>query len=328
VWLLAVVIGLLATVGVPGVSPSGALASSQPGPIWTKQILPTHRPFPRAYPGVAYDAATGTVVMQGGLFGFPRLDTWIWDGSAWAQAGKGNPGSRWGAAMAYDAATGTVVMFGGNNGNSSGLHPRRDTWIWNGSGWTKQAPVPRPSARVQASMAYDAATGTVVMFGGVNKGKYLGDTWTWNGSAWAKRAPAKAPSARQGAAMAYDAATGTVVMFGGVNNGTYLGDTWTWNGSAWSERAPAKAPSARQGAAMAYDAATGTVVMFGGVNHGSRYLGATWTWNGSAWTKHVLPITPLARAGAAMAYDAATGNVVMYGGFKRTRFTGDTWVWG
>src|SRR5215472_6922630 len=220
VWLLAVVIGLLATVGVPGVSPSGALASSQPGPTWTKQH-PPHRPFPRAYPGVAYDAATGTVVMQGGLIGFPRLDTWVWDGSAWAHPAQGNPGSRWGAAMAYDAATGTVVMFGGNNGNSSGLHPRRDTWTWNGSGWAKQAPAARPSARYQASMAYDAATGTVVMFGGLSNGKYLGDTWTWNGSAWAKQAPAAAPSARGGAAMAYDAATGTVVMFGGLSNGNY-----------------------------------------------------------------------------------------------------------
>src|SRR5215472_16536143 len=173
VWLLAVVIGLLATVGVPGVSPSGALASSQPGPTWTKQH-PPHRPVPRACPAVAYDAATGT-----------------------------------------------VVMHGGNNGNSSGLHPRRDTWTWNGSGWTKQAPAARPSARDQAAMAYDAATGTVVMFGGLSNGKYLGDTWTWNGSAWAKQAPAAAPSARGGAAMAYDAATGTVVMFGGLSNGNY-----------------------------------------------------------------------------------------------------------
>src|SRR5690348_571251 len=93
VCLLAVVIGLLAAVGIPGVSPSGALASSQPGLTWTKQHLPTSRPFGRAYPGVAYDAATGTVVMQGGLVGFPRLDTWVWDGSVWTHPHQGTPGS-------------------------------------------------------------------------------------------------------------------------------------------------------------------------------------------------------------------------------------------
>ena len=33
-------------------------------------------------------------------------------------------------------------------------------------------------------MAYDAATGTVVLFGGINAGgRDLSDTWTWNGFA-------------------------------------------------------------------------------------------------------------------------------------------------
>ena len=66
--------------------------------------------------------------------------------------------------MAYDAATGTIVLFGGNNANSP---PVGDTWTWDGSTWTKQAPATSPSAREVASMAYDAATGTIVLFGGV-----------------------------------------------------------------------------------------------------------------------------------------------------------------
>jgi hypothetical protein len=32
--------------------------------------------------------------------------------------------------------------------------------------WTRQAPAASPPARSRAAMAYDAATGTVVMFGG------------------------------------------------------------------------------------------------------------------------------------------------------------------
>jgi hypothetical protein len=47
--------------------------------------------------------------------------------------------------------------------------------------WTKQAPAAHPSAREGVSMAYDAATSTVVLFGGFT-GHYLGDTWTWGGS--------------------------------------------------------------------------------------------------------------------------------------------------
>ena len=44
--------------------------------------------------------------------------------------------------------------------------------------WTKQTPATSPPARADASMAYDAATGTVVLFGGYD-GQLAGDTWTW-----------------------------------------------------------------------------------------------------------------------------------------------------
>src|SRR5215472_15671987 len=100
--------------------------------------------------------------------------------------------------------------------------------------WTKQAPATHPPARAQAMMAYDAATGTVVLFGGANNRRVLGDTWTWDGSTWTKQAPATHPPARYGAAMAYDAATGTVVLFGGQNSHGRLSDTWAWDGSAWA----------------------------------------------------------------------------------------------
>ena len=78
--------------------------------------------------------------------------------------------------------------------------------------WTQQkTPTSHPSARSQAAMAYDAATGTTVLFGGATDCCHLfGDTWTWDGSAWTKRAPASHPSARYSAAMAYDEHRGVV----------------------------------------------------------------------------------------------------------------------
>src|SRR5215469_366233 len=85
--------------------------------------------------------------------------------------------------------------------------------------WTKQHPATLPPARVDAPMAYDAATGNVVLFSGyTNLETALGDTWVWNGSTWTEQTPATHPSARWGAAMAYDAATGNVVLFGGENS--------------------------------------------------------------------------------------------------------------
>ena len=57
--------------------------------------------------------------------------------------------------------------------------------------WTQQFPAAAPSARFAAATAGDAATGTVVLFGGCNSSACLfDDTWTWNGSTWTKQAPA------------------------------------------------------------------------------------------------------------------------------------------
>jgi len=102
--------------------------------------------------------------------------------------------------------------------------------------WTQQHPAVRPSARVAQSMAYDAATGTVVLFGGGPTHGVIGDTWTWDGTTWTQQAPAAHPSARAEGAMAYDAATGTAVLFGGytstarcdLSNPEYLQQTYTW----------------------------------------------------------------------------------------------------
>jgi hypothetical protein len=112
--------------------------------------------------------------------------------------------------------------------------------------WTKQAPTASPSARWGAPMAYDAATGTIVLFGGKNNSPgFLSDTWTWDGSTWTKQAPAAHPPGRFEAAMAYDAATGTIVLFGGLSGSGYHGDTWTWDGSTWTKQAPAAHPPPR-----------------------------------------------------------------------------------
>jgi hypothetical protein len=118
-----------------------------------------------------------------------------------------------------------VVLSGGQAPG----HTFGDTWTWDGTTWTKQAPAASLPPRWGASMAYDAATGIVVLFGGFgnNGPDHLG-TWTWDGTTWTRQAPATSPPARWGASMAYDAATGTVVLFGGVNYDLFFDSTWTW----------------------------------------------------------------------------------------------------
>ncbi len=75
-----------------------------------------------------------------------------------------------------------MVLFGGLNGGSD----LNDTWTWDGSAWSQPVDpgctsscTSSPAVRSGASMAYDPATGNMVLFGGLNGGSDLNDTWTW-----------------------------------------------------------------------------------------------------------------------------------------------------
>jgi streptogramin lyase len=314
-------------------------------PEWT-QRSPAASPVARLGATMTYDAADGNMVLFGGADEnsvngtLDHLnDTWVWNGSTWTEEFPAtSPSLRDSATMAYDAATGNMVLFGGADSSPSDPF-LGDTWVWNGSTWTEEFPATSPPAREGATMAYDAAAGNVVLFGGLPStssyfcDKCLNDTWVWNGTTWTEEFPATSPPAREGATMAYNAATGDVVLFGGVvGSSGVLNDTWVWNGSTWTEEFPAASPPARTAATMAYDAATGNVVLFGGISSslGTPYLNDTWVWNGSTWTEEGLTNYPPDRYSAAMAYDAATGNVVLFGGEgnQGVGILGDTWTWG
>lgn len=131
--------------------------------------------------------------------------------------------------MPYDPATRTMLLFGGQ----SDRYPSYldDTWSWNGTAWIKLSPSTSPLARSDAPMAYDAATRTVLLFGGegiVSEGEYggLSDTWSWNGTTGTKLSPATSPAARYGASMAYDPGTQAMLLFGDGYDREF-NDTWT-----------------------------------------------------------------------------------------------------
>ena len=199
-----------------------------------------------------------------------------------------------------------------------------------GGNWIAKSPSSNPGARYYTSSAYDAATGTVVYFGGQDSiGSVYNETWTWDGTNWTKKSPSSVPPARYGAMMAYDAATGNVVLFGGANvSGAPFSDTWTWNGTNWTSITPATSPSARFLGNMVFDTAAGNVVLFGGKTNSSTAVNDTWTWDGTNWTSLAPATSPSARSGAAMAYDFATSTVVLFGGLSSSNFSNsETWTW-
>ena len=299
---------------------------------WVKPSLPSVPPA-RCCGAVAYDADTNsTILFGGGIDGVAFGDTWLFSqAEGWLQFSPAtSPPATSGAGLAYDPTSKTAVLFGGNPGN---FVYENETWTWDGSTWTQQFPTVSPSARAfnTEPMAFDGATGTVVLFGGFANGgtSFLDDTWVWDGRSrlWVERFPATSPSPRA-TTVAYDGASKKVVIFGGQGpGGSYLADTWTWDGTTWTQQFPTSSPSARANHMMAYDASIGQTVLFGGDSPDGGPLNDTWVWNGSTWRQIQTPFAPAARSGASMNYDPNLKGVVLFGGaLANSSFTNSTWL--
>jgi hypothetical protein len=141
------------------------------------------QPPPRALHAMAYDAGRQRVVLFGGLINLGQAfnDTWEWDGATWTPRTVTTPG-RCMHAMAWSGGLQGTVVFGGK----SPPVDLNDTRFLNGNAWTQVVTSPSPLARSRHALAWHAATGQVVLFGGSwTQGAllgFLGDTWVFTGT--------------------------------------------------------------------------------------------------------------------------------------------------
>jgi PKD repeat protein len=136
---------------------------------------------------------------------------------------------------AYDAQAGYVLFFGGHGGNQ--------TWEFAGGSWTNLTSTSGPSPPSDALygwefegswvMTYDAATQSVLLFGG--PGEAGGNqTWLFQDGTWENVSGAGSPSTRYGGAVAYDPDDSVAILFGGdaeLSSVGLLNDTWAWGSS-------------------------------------------------------------------------------------------------
>ena len=88
--------------------------------------------------------------------------------------------------MAFDPATGRLrscsagTALGAQQGSSTTPGPR------GGTTWDRHQPGTVPPARYGASMAFNPASGRLLLFGGWGKGfdGARNDSWNWNGANW------------------------------------------------------------------------------------------------------------------------------------------------
>lgn len=147
-----------------------------------------------------------------------------------------------------------------------------------------------PSARYFPAMAWDAADGYVLLFGGSSASGWLSDTWTYVNGTWTNVTSelASHPPSLEEASMAFDPSTQSVVLFGGLNSkGVAWNFTWAYHDLVWTNvsSTAGPAPPARSDAGMSTDSSADEVVLEGGdsATEGA-YANDTWTFKGGVWT--------------------------------------------
>jgi hypothetical protein len=207
-------------------------------------------------PELVYDASDGYAL----LYGENNSQTWSFAHGRWtnltASAG-GAPGVS--GSMAYDASGGYVLYFGGDPSDWSGspFACTSDTWEFAHGSWVNVSTplaVIQPSPRSFASMAFDATTGQVLLFGGVCESggvfQNFFETWSYSGGAfgtlgmWDELSSRNGPTPRFGAAFVYDPSDNESVLFGGAaastvtNSVTAYRDTWLLKDGTWTDGGP------------------------------------------------------------------------------------------
>ncbi len=284
---------------------------------------PVEEPLPANLLGAGGDAAVVYVVPVGGtrsgvlhpgevpkaLAGVDALEVWLAavDGAGNESSSRARvPTAEWVATMG-----GEVVGDDVRNPHLLEARPREDAALLSAFGesvtgaglalpggdlvrgaarqpWRGVAEGVGPSARRLHVMAYDAARGVTVLFGGSGAGNLrLGDTWEWDGVRWAQVADEDdgGPTPRISPAMAYDAARRVTVLYGGFDGEAEFTDTWVWDGESWElvgaggRGGPSLSSRAVGVHSMASDPRRGPYLFGGAVGAEAR---ETWAWRPAA----------------------------------------------
>lgn len=247
------------------------------------------------------------------------------------------------ATMVYDVADGYLLLFGGTSAYA-GFGGSNETWAFRNGSWTQLHPAISPAGRMWAMMAYDAADGYVVLFGGSNVSQTiryyhdLGDTWIFQAGNWTRANLTVHPGARDSGMMAYDSTDGYVLLFGGAvdshtrgprlqNSTVFLNDTWSFSHGAWhklSTRSVGGALPPRAQAILSDNPPANDVLIIGGLTKSGTAVPAgtaqIWAYSNTTWTDvgKCLVTVNLSNiycyaADGALAFDPLSGRLVMFG---------------
>ncbi len=257
------------------------------GTTWTL-LTPATTPPPRWGHRMVYDSRRARIVTFGGRSPTTTAtanDTWEWNGVDWQQVVTANaPSPRAFYSMAYDSRRGVTVLYGTQSGSTIGTSGGDQTWEYDGTNWTQAITATTPPGLEAPAMAYDAARGVTVMFGGWNgtpPGTDYRTTYEYDGVDWRLVPTANAPLTGYRAGCVYDEARGRVVVYGGYANATAQTTTWEYDGNDWTAVTTGGSLRITE-AYMGYNPINRTTVYFGGSGPGTNPINSTWVYAGAS----------------------------------------------
>ncbi|MCI4349082.1 MAG: PKD domain-containing protein [Thermoplasmata archaeon] len=237
----------------------------------------TNTPSPRWGASMIYDPWVAGFLLFGGTTAVPNglnspvlNDTWVLSLSTdgWRQlCGACGPVVRWDAGMVYDTVDSEAVLFGGETSQATATSNLGDSWRFNGTAWNLENSLTSPSARNSPSMAWDAETSTVLLFGGIPASS---ESWQFVADNWTLLTPGIVPGPRGGAAAATDPLNGSVILYGGCATNPCgsgpMNDTWDYSGGGWHQLRPnaSSGPGGSDHAGFVEQSPTAGILLVGG----------------------------------------------------------------
>ena len=299
-----------------------------------------------------YDGADRALLLFGGQSVSALGDVWSYPlagrgAGRWTSLDGGQPQARAGQAGAWDARDGVLFVFGGYTGARL-----NDLWAYKPARgvtgrWTL-IPLVGPAARTEASLVWDSADNTLLLFGGADAGGSLNDVWAYrpvgDGTApgrWiALSATGGAPSGRHLHSAVWDGANRQMLVFAGETGPTILRDLWSFHVDSlskgrghWSQLMTAATPAARFAQAAVWDPSGARMLVFGGVNGAGGFLDDLWAYSpgrGAAagrWANLGTPGIPDARATTGAIWDGVDNALIIFGGTGAGSIRNDTYVY-
>lgn len=145
-------------------------------------------PGTRAHHCLAHDPVRKVTMLIGGMSQdrSERPETWGWDATSWRKLAETGPAPRTHSRMAFHDPSGTMVLYGGDVATARGSQTMGDTWVWDGSTWSKRTPQDSPGPRLLHAMTYHADLKQVILYGGSPDARDSDDAWAWDGENWSR----------------------------------------------------------------------------------------------------------------------------------------------